>query len=106
MACYLYICLADYWVLVRHTGIRPDIMACFFKPLLAGALCGAGAYAGFGLLSHLLSERLATVAAILIGAVIYVIVVLLLKIITKNDVFMLPKGEKIAKVLEKFHWIG
>ena len=44
--------------------------------------------------------------ALAIGGFVYLIVVLLLKIITKNDVFMLPKGEKIAKVLEKFHWIG
>ena len=50
--------------------------------------------------------NLATLISIAVAAVIYLVAVLLLKIITKNDVLMLPKGEKIAKVLAKFHAIG
>ena len=106
LVCYVFICVADYICLVRFTGIRPDFMASFIKPLLAAALCGIAAWAGFGLLERVMPERLATVLAIGIGAVVYLIGVFLLRIIQKNDVFMLPKGEKIAKVLEKFHFIG
>ena len=35
--------------------------------------------------------------------IIYGISILLTKGITKNDFLMIPKGEKIAKVLEKIH---
>ena len=47
-----------------------------------------------------------TLAAILFACVVYVIALVLFKAISKDDVLMLPKGQKIAKVLEKHHWIG
>ena len=50
--------------------------------------------------------KIITLASIAIACVVYVIALLLLKAISKDDVLMLPKGQKIAKVLEKHHWIG
>jgi len=41
-----------------------------------------------------------------VAVIIYVIALLVLKAFTKTDLLMLPKGEKIAKALEKRHWIG
>lgn len=106
LVCYGFICVSDYICLVKYTGVRPDFMATFIKPLLAAAMCGLSAWAAYGLLGRVVSETVATVFSIGIAALIYLTAVLLLKIITKNDLFMLPKGEKIAKVLEKLHWIG
>ena len=105
-ACYLFIVVADFYFLVKHTGVKINFFACFFKPLLAGGLCGIGAWAAYGLLLRVVSSTLATIGSIGIAAVIYLISVLLLRIITKNDLLMVPKGEKIAKVLEKLGWIG
>ena len=106
LVCYAFICVSDYICLVKYAGVKPDFMAAFVKPLLAAALCGLSAWAAYGLLGRVVPDRLAAVIAIGIAAFIYLAAVLLLRIITKNDVFMLPKGEKIAKVLEKMHWIG
>ncbi len=106
LACYVFICVADYIALVKYTGIRPNFMAAVIKPLIASSLCGLGAWAAYGLASRAVSMNLATLISIAVAAVIYLVTVLLLKIITKNDVLMLPKGEKIAKVLAKFHAIG
>ena len=106
LACYGFICVADYICLVRATGIHPNLTRVFVKPLIASALCGGAAWATYGLGCRVTSGNLATLISIAVAAVIYVIAVLLLKIITKSDVLMLPKGEKIAKVLEKLHAIG
>jgi stage V sporulation protein B len=106
LACYAFICVSDYIFLAKYTGVRPNMMATFVKPAIAAALCGLSAWAAYGLLGRVTSDTLSTLLSIGIAAVVYLIAVLLLRIITKNDVFMLPKGEKIAKVLEKFHWIG
>lgn len=105
-ACYLFIVVADFYFLIKHTGVKINFFACFFKPLLAGGLCGIGAWAAYGLLLRVVSSTLATIGSIGIAAVIYLISVLLLRIITKNDLLMVPNGEKIAKVLEKLGWIG
>jgi len=66
-------------------------------------LCGIGAKFSYFVFDILFSERLATVGAIGIAVVIYGISILLTKGITKKDFLMIPKGEKIAKVLEKIH---
>ena len=43
------------------------------------------------------------VGAIGVAVIIYGFAILLTKGITKKDFLMIPKGEKIAKVLEKIH---
>ena len=58
-------------------------------------------YAGAQLFG--LSSNVSTVAAILVAVIVYVFAVLMTKAITKKDFLMLPKGEKIAEILEKLH---
>lgn len=106
LACYLFIVISDFYFLVRHTKVKINFFGCFFKPLLAGGLCGVAAFASYGLLLRVIPGTFATIGSIGIAAVVYLISVFLLRIITKNDLLMIPKGEKIAKVLEKFGWIG
>ena len=79
----------------------PNFVSVFVKPLIASALMGAAAWAANGLLGRFLPSKLTTLIAIAIGAIIYVISLLLVHGISKDDILMLPKGEKIAKVLEK-----
>ena len=44
--------------------------------------------------------------AIIAAVIVYIIAVLLIRAITKDDVVMLPKGEKLAAFLEKRHLLG
>ena len=53
-----------------------------------------------------ISKRVATALAICIAAIVYVIALFLLKAIRKEEILMLPKGQKIAQTLEKHGWIG
>ena len=75
------------------------------RPFLSGAImaaCVFGAYFGLGRVFTLDSTlgKLALVGApILVGVVVYVICVIKLKAITREDCLLLPKGEKIAKLL-------
>ncbi|MBR3844083.1 MAG: polysaccharide biosynthesis protein [Clostridia bacterium] len=106
LACYLFIVVSDCYFMVKYSGVKINFFASFFKPLFAAALCGLGTWASYGLLSRVVSGTLSTIGSIGIAAILYLIAVLLLRIITKNDLLMVPKGEKIAKVLEKLGWIG
>ncbi len=105
-ACYAYIFISEIILLCKYTKVIPNIMTTFIKPLIAGALCGFSAWSGFGLMTRFvgdaLSSRVITVLSIAFAAIIYFVAIVLLKVLTKNDVLMLPKGEKIAKVLEKY----
>ena len=101
LACYVFIAFSSMAVLLKKTKIRLPMREVFFKPLLAGLICGATAFLGDRLLSAFLPSKLATVGAIGLAAVFYLISLLLLRTLSKNDILMLPKGEKIVKRLEK-----
>lgn len=101
LACYLLIVPWSLRLLVREAKIRIDYGQAVIRPLAAGVLCAAGAWSAHGLLAHVLSPGMAALLAVGIGAGVYAAAVLLLHAVTRDDVLMLPKGEKIAKILEK-----
>lgn len=107
ISCYIFIVVVSLVILYRRAKIKPDIITTFIKPLFASVLCAASAWAANGLLTALLHSdsravgALITVFAIVVSVIVYTFVILLIKGITKEDILMLPKGEKIANVLEK-----
>ncbi len=107
ISCYMFIVVVSLVILYRRAKIKPDIITTFIKPLFASVLCAASAWAVNGLLTSMLHSdsrivgALITVAAIVVAVAVYTFVILLIKGITKEDILMLPKGEKIVNVLEK-----
>ncbi len=59
------------------------------------------ARAVYGLLTGVLGfgSSLATLGGILVGVVVYLVLVLALRVISKDDLSLMPKGDKIAKIL-------
>ena len=71
------------------------------KPILAGLIMGlVVSLSNYGL-NLITGKTISTLISILIGVAVYIISVLLLKILTKEDIFMLPFGAKIYNILEK-----
>ena len=105
LICYILIMIMDIAAINRSARIRVNLYAVFIKPLFAGALCAAGAKFAYVFGNIFLSDNLSTVFAIGIAVIIYGVTMLLIKGITKKDFLMIPKGEKIAKILEKIHLI-
>jgi stage V sporulation protein B len=106
LLCYAYILIANLVALCRHSGVMPNFVRTFLKPLVCSAFCAAAAYAANGLFRRPLSAGVATILACLIGGAVYIITLFIFKTVTKEDVLMLPKGEKVSAVLEKLGWIG
>ena len=48
------------------------------------------------------SQTLAMFGAILVGVVAYVVLIFAIKVITKEEVVMLPMGTKLIKIVDKF----
>ena len=46
------------------------------------------------------------IISIIIAVVVYATCILVSKTIVKDDILMLPKGEKIAEILEKYKLLG
>ncbi len=113
---YLLCIFYNYAVLRKETGVRIDIKTVIVKPLIAAVLCGGAAYGSYTVLCNVLTfgdassrlngQSLACLVSIGVAVVVYAISVLLMKTLVKDDILMLPKGEKMAKILEKYKLIG
>ena len=113
---YLIIVVCNVYSLLKISDVKISIKSTILKPLFCAVLCGAAAYVTYSVLSALINSdisdsvlngsTLAAAAAVICGAAVYIISLLLLGGITKSDIIILPKGEKISKMLEKYRLLG
>ncbi len=99
--CYLLIFFMEFSALSRITGMKFRVSNIFLKPIFAGCLCGIAAKTAYELLLHFCAKGLAVALAVGIAAVLYMVAAVCIKAVDKNDFAMIPKGEKVAKGLEK-----
>ena len=109
--CYVIVVSINYVALIKTAKVRINLLSVFLKPIFSGILCGVAAYTSYGIFNRFLPEfsiknLFCLAVSIGFGGIVYVISILLIKGIAKDDVIMLPKGEKIAKILAKFGFIG
>ena len=98
--CFGLCLILDLVIISRVLRGRPRYLSIFGKPLAAAVVMGAGAWAVYGLLYKLLERNtIAVVGAIGVAVVIYVVLIVALKAIDREDLALMPKGEKIARLL-------
>lgn len=89
-------------VTLRET---PRMLRVFAGPVGASLLMGAAAWAVYGLAGRFLGNgsylgmAAAAALAILVAVVVYLVSVIALRVITKEDMSLIPGGEKVAKIL-------
>lgn len=106
LVAYTLMCIVAMYLLIKHSGIMPNLLSTVVKPLGAAICCAAGAFFSHMLFVNFIHPKVATVLAIIVAVLIYVIALLILRTFTASEVKILPKGEKIAKTLEKYHLLG
>ena len=119
--CFALCMVLDLVVIARVIPRRPSYFQVFAKPAAASALMGLGAWAVYGLMAKGLiavgklcevdratqeivglsrtGNGLAVICAILVAVAVYGILVIALRAITREDLSLMPKGEKIARIL-------
>jgi stage V sporulation protein B len=99
--CYFTIMVLNIFWIKKYTGVMPNIKDIFIKPFFAAAACAATAYGTYFYLGRIVGYKLSTLVGIAFGGIIYLILLLLLKGLTKDEIYLLPLGKKLAKILEK-----
>lgn len=95
--------LLDMKAVLKYTGTKVNMSLTFVKPVIASSLMGVSAFAVFKIAYMLLgSNNMAVLIAIAAGVLVYGVLVLGLKAITKEEIARLPKGDKIVRILDKF----
>ena len=77
----------------------PEYTRVFAKPMVAAGVMGMAVWAAYGLVSRFMGNTLSTMAAICVGVVVYAVLVVALKAISREDLSLMPKGDKIARLL-------
>ena len=98
--CYISITALDLIAMKRHISARPAISKNIIRPGLSSAIMGAATFMVYRVLSNAISSwKLACLLSLAFAVVLYAVLVVFLRCLTYEDCMLLPKGEKIAKIL-------
>ena len=109
LICYAFISLFNMVALVKRVPEKPKLFSAFVKPLICTAVMGVCAWAVYGVLSsvaggYLSSGRflmaIAMAASIGVAVIVYFVMIIVTGTLTKEDMKLVPKGDKIASVLK------
>lgn len=117
IACYVVVVAINLYSIIKITGVKVNFGSVFFKPLVCAAISSVTAFVTVKVFSNILGNlgdadsmlngsTVALVIAVAAAVLAYVLALLFLKALSKDDMEMLPKGEKIAKRLEKYGFLG
>ena len=104
LLCYFTIMCLNLYFMISKTGFRVKVTSVVVKPLISGILCGLSAVlTSFALGFTPFYGRIGTIIAIGVAAVVYFAVLVALKGLNRYDVLMMPKGQKLCALLDKFN---
>lgn len=99
LLCYFSIMALNILFVTQKIHYVPSIRKIFLKPLVCGVLCGVAALGASALLGE---GRITTIVCIAVAAVVYAVSLLLMKGVSRIDLLMLPKGEKLCALMDRF----
>ena len=98
--CYLTILLCNL-VYIKRQGVEISLLRSFGKTLLCALVMGVFVWLIHPPLTALLGgSLLAVLLTVGLAALLYLLLLVAVKALPKEDVLMLPKGEKIAKIFK------
>ena len=115
LVAYAMILIVGMYLLSKNSKVVPNFFSTVVKPLIASVGSSITAFLVYNPIISVLDfgesgrkyEVLTAVAVSVVSAVIvYLLLLLILRAFTATEIKFLPKGEKIAKRLEKWHLIG
>ncbi len=116
IACYCFVTIFCLVSLIKVSKVKLNYISIFLKPTVAGVLSGAAAWVTYSLMGRVLPQgditsrlngtTMSALVSVVAAVIIYVVALLLIKGISEDDLEMIPKGKKIAKVLAKFGLLG
>ena len=89
-------------VLKRTIRMKTSFLKLIAKPLIASIMMAIVSYGVFILLKSIIAVKLATIIALIVAVIAYLLSILILKVFSKEDILMLPYGQKIYTILVRF----
>ena len=101
LACFTVYMVLNIFTMHRVMSEPPKLLRAMWKSGIAAVVMGVAAYGTYFVLPKFITNvTLCCLGAIGVAVMVYALMVILLKVITYDDCMLLPKGEKIAKILK------
>ena len=102
VACHMVAFTIVFNVLRKNIKLDLPFTKFILKPCIATVIMAICSYFVFMVLNGIMIEKMATILSMIVAVIIYIIAVIVLKIFTKEEIYMIPYGNKIYSLLEKF----
>lgn len=100
LCCYLSITILNVFAMHKVIKKAPNITKNLVKPLLGSLIMGVVTFGVWKLVASVTTSRLLNCALpVMVAVAVYAVLVVALRMLTYDDCMLLPKGEKIAKLL-------
>ena len=99
--CHFISFTISFLVLRKNINLKINTNKIIVKPILASFCMIMVLYFLNEILKSIIIEKMATILSILIAIIIYILIIIFLKIFEKEEIIVLPYGEKILKLMEK-----
>jgi len=108
LACFIVISALNITFIMIRVKDRPKFSGVFIKPLLCSAVMAGAAFAVYELTFRLGSGFIGTGrftavfclgVAVVVGVAVYGLLIVVTRTVTKEDMKLVPKGERLAKLL-------
>lgn len=99
VVCYAYAGVADTIYMMRRTKCPVKLYDTFIKPVAASVAMGLTVHFTYTLLANAGHGTLATLASVIAGVAVYGILVILLKMLSANELSFIPGGSKLRRIM-------
>jgi stage V sporulation protein B len=101
VAAYIIAAMLDYRAVKKYTRADIEWKLVLLRPLVSAAVMGGCAFGAYKLCHLAVGNSLSTLFGVLVGGCVYAVMVFVTGAITLDELAMLPKGEKLAKLFRK-----
>ncbi len=96
---YLTITVLNIYFAVRYAGIRVPVISIFLRPFLAAVCCAVSAVAAYAGLTAIIGySGIITLVSIALAAAVYGAMLLLLGGVTREDIRLIPRAERLLDI--------
>lgn len=102
---YLTVVIFNFIFLVKYVKLKPNFAKTIIRPMFSALVCSLSALVLYNSIYKTLGTDISVLLAIFLAVIVYMVLVFLLRCMTKEDLELLPHSERIISVLSKLHLV-
>lgn len=91
----------NFYFIKKYIGFSPNFIKLTIRPLIASIACAISAAGVYALLNGVLGLSLALFVSVGIAAVVYIVMIFVIKALDKEELELIPKGKALVRILNK-----